>query len=141
MRKFMSSAIGAAIFVAACGGSAPVFDGRVAPETVVAAVEKDLGITCVDEGGDATIRCDRDDPQSMMIQVTIQIYEEEGVREMSLISIDHSSIERQSTVNLLKRFGFSESDFDSVTKEGQRLTVGDFTMDAQNRQEIVIYAN
>ena len=141
MRKFMGSAIGAAIFVAACGGSATVFEGRVAPEPVVAAVEQDLGITCVDEGGDATIRCDKDDPGSMVIQASIQVYEEEGVREMSLLAIDHSSIERQSTLKLLKRFGFSEADFDSVTKEGQRLTVGDFTMDAQNRQEIVIYSN
>lgn len=141
MKKFGISAIGAALFVAACGGSGAVFDRTVAPEAVAAAVEKDLGITCVDEGGEYTIRCDRDNPESMMIQVRIQTIEMDGVREMNVMSIDHSSLERQSTLKLLKRFGFSATEFDSVTKDGQRLTMGDFTMDAQNRQEINIYVN
>lgn len=65
--------------------------------------------------------------------------DDDGSQSMVWLEIKHAAHDREQVLKLLDRFGFSEDDFLAVVERGQRLTRGDFTLDAIGREKILVF--
>ncbi|MHA7858277.1 MAG: hypothetical protein ACX94D_09345 [Henriciella sp.] len=122
-----------ALSLAACSGSG-TFTSPVDANAVRSAVQSTLGLEC-DPVNPATgmMNCGR-----RLAYMTTR-NEDDGSQSMVWLEIKHAANDREQVLKLLDRFGFSEDDFLAVVERGQRLTRGDFTLDAIGREKILVF--
>ena len=139
MKHIASLVIASCTMLTACGGGG-VVKAPVPVETVRDMVQNTFGFVCEDINGTSSLRCDESEEDLHAYSpVSIQVFEEDdGQLDMSLVGITYTEIDRKKVLKLVKRFGFGEKEFNMVTQQGQRLTIGDFTAYMVGRQEIVI---
>ena len=120
--------------LAACGG-AGTFTSPLDANTARSAVQSALGLECDPVSPDPGIgmNCGR-----RLAYMTTRT-DDDGSQSMVWLEIKHAAHDREQVLELLDRFGFSEDDFLAVVERGQRLTRGDFTLDAIGREKILVF--
>ncbi|MBO6690230.1 MAG: hypothetical protein JJ919_17325 [Henriciella sp.] len=123
-----------ALSLAACSGSGTL-TSPVDANAVRSAVQSTLGLECDPVNPDPGIgmNCGR-----RLAYMTTRT-EDDGSQSMVWLEIKHAANDREQVLKLLDRFGFSEDDFLAVVERGQRLTRGDFTLDAIGREKILVF--
>lgn len=123
-----------ALSLAACSGSGTL-TSPVDANAVRSAVQSTLGLECdlVNPDPGIGMNCGR-----RLAYMTTRT-EDDGSQSMVWLEIKHAANDREQVLKLLDRFGFSEDDFLAVVERGQRLTRGDFTLDAIGREKILVF--